>query len=177
MIICAGKNEQIKGALPVGVGLLESALTLSALIQKYNPKDILFIGSAGSYGKFKIFDKVVSCCASQVEISSLLDCSYTPLSNLIIDNVSCETKTIVNSSNYITENKEFSNIFLKNGYDLENMEFYSVILVAQKFKINAKGIFIVTNYCDENAHKDFINNQKDAINLMEKVVQDLGFRI
>ncbi len=171
MIICAGKNEQIKGALPVGVGLLESALTLSTLIRKYNPKDILFVGSAGSYGKFKIFDKVVSCCASQVEISSLLDSSYSPLDNLTIDDVSCETKTVVNSSNYITTNKEFSNIFLKNGYDLENMEFYSVMLTAQKYKINAKGIFIVTNYCDENAHKDFIKNQKDAINLMEKAIE------
>ena len=175
MIVCAGKSEQIKGALPIGIGLIESAINLAELIHKNNPKNIFFIGSAGSYGRFKIFDKVVSSSASQVEISSLLDYSYTPLNDLKIDNVSCETNIIVNSSNYITTNKKISSIFLKNGYDLENMEFYSVLFVAKKFKINAKGIFVVTNYCDENAHKDFIKNQKNAISLMDKIIEDFSF--
>ena len=175
MIVCAGKSENIKDALPIGVGLLESAITLNGLIQKHNPKEILFVGSAGSYGGYKIFDKVISYCASQVEISSIVKQAYSPLNDLNICNVSCETKPIVNSSNYITSDKKISNIFLKNGYDLENMEFYSVLYLAKKFNIKAKGIFVVTNYCDENAHTDFIKNHKEAIKIMEKIMKDFKF--
>ena len=43
------------------------------------------------------------------------------------------------------------------------MEYYAVLKVAQTFGISAGGIFIVTNYCDENAHDDFLKNQKEAM--------------
>ena len=176
MIVCAGQSEQIRGAIPIGIGLLESACTLYRLIKDENPHEILFVGSAGSYGRYKLFDEVTSCSATQIEVSYLESLSYTPLDNLKIENVSCETNIIVNSSNYITQDKNASQRFLKMGIDLENMEFYSVMYIANKFGINAKGKFVVTNYCDENAHRDFIKNQKKANELMEKIVKDLGFR-
>ncbi len=173
MIVCAGKSENIKGAIPIGVGLLESVINLNNLIKKHKPNEILFVGSAGSYGGYKIYDKVISYCASQVEISSLLNISYTPLTDLKICNVSCETKTIVNCSNYITSDKKYSKLFLENGYDLENMEFYSVAYIAKKYKLPFRGVFVITNYCDENAHKDFLNNHKEAIKILERVVEDI----
>ena len=147
------------------------------MLQQRKPNEILFIGSAGSYGIYKPFDVVTSCSATQIEVSYLESLSYTPLDNLKIENVSCETNITVNSSNYITQDKNASQRFLKMGIDLENMEFYSVMYMANKFGIKAKGKFVVTNYCDENAHRDFIKNQKKANELMEKIVKDLGFRI
>ncbi len=42
------------------------------------------------------------------------------------------------------------------------MEFYSVVSVAKYFGIKARGIFVITNFTNENAHKDFIKNHQKA---------------
>ncbi|MBS5830454.1 MAG: purine-nucleoside phosphorylase, partial [Campylobacter concisus] len=60
----------------------------------------------------------------------------------------------------------------EKGYFLENMEFFSVLKVAQIFKIPAHGIFIATNFCDENAHADFIKNHSTAKELLTKYVKE-----
>ena len=50
------------------------------------------------------------------------------------------------------------------------MEFFSVLSVAKEFEIPVAGIFVVTNYTNENAHDDFIKNHKEA---MEKLTNYL----
>ena len=42
------------------------------------------------------------------------------------------------------------------------MEFFSVLRISQEFVIPVVGIFVITNYCDKNAHKDFKANHKKA---------------
>jgi len=170
MIVCAGKNETLKGAVPIGIGLVESAINLTKLYYETKPKELIFVGSAGSYGRADIFDTLSSSEAYNIEISYLDNLSYTPISDNILKNVSCETIK-VNSSNYITVSKEHAKRFLKMGLDIENMEFFTVVRVARYFGIEAKGEFVVTNYCDENAHKDFIKNHKKAMMIMERIVE------
>ncbi len=170
MIVCAGQNETIKGAVPVGIGLVQSAINLTKLCMKNRPKELIFVGSAGSYGRVGLFEKVVAFEAYNVEVSYLDNLSYTPLKELINDNVSCETNIKINSSNYITTSKQHSKKFLQLGLDLENMEFYSILSVAKSFGIDVKGEFVVTNYCDENAHKDFIAHHEKAKKIMEEIV-------
>ena len=51
------------------------------------------------------------------------------------------------------------------------MEFFAVLKVAQKFQIPAYGIFIATNFCDENAHEDFIKNHEQAKKELEKYLK------
>ena len=41
---------------------------------------------------------------------------------------------------------------------LENMEFFSVLKVAQYFQISCIGIFCVSNFVGKNAHNEFIEN-------------------
>ncbi|WP_456322324.1 phosphorylase family protein [Hydrogenimonas sp.] len=176
MIVCAGSNETFPFATPIGVGLCESAVNLTRLALMSPPEFLLFIGSAGSYGNHDIFDIVESKAASQIELSYLMKKSYTPLKNNVIvsdENVSRETPlhhfanekhpVIVNSSNYITTDMELARRFNKFGIGLENMEFYSVMQVGQIFDIPCGGIFIVTNFCDENAHRDFLHNHDEAM--------------
>ncbi len=171
MIICAGNNENIKKALPIGVGLINSAIELTKICIKKMPNEIVFIGSAGSYGKYKVFDIINSCKASNVDISYLNHSSYTPLPNIIsIDNVSCETNITVNCSNYITIDKKIAKKYRKFGLEIENMEFFSVLKVAKKFDIKARGIFVITNFCNKNAHKDFVKNHKKAKDIMENII-------
>jgi len=164
MIVCAGKSESFEYAYPIGIGMIESAINLTQLCLLDKPEYLLFVGSAGSYGEYDIFDIVQSNGAANVELSFLQNKSYAPIDNVIVsqfEGVSHET--IVNTSNYITIDFELAKEFGKHKISLENMEFFSVLRVAQEFNIPAAGIFVVTNYCNENAHDDFLHNHKEAI--------------
>ncbi|OCL97318.1 purine-nucleoside phosphorylase [Arcobacter porcinus] len=168
MIVSAGKQESFPFAKAIGVGLVESAMNLTKICLFNRPEFILFIGSAGSYGKHNIFDIVESKSASNVELSYVQNLSYTPLDNIIeIGTNFTKSEVIVNSSNYISTNKELSKEFMDYNLELENMEFFSVLSVAKEFEIPAFGIFVVTNYTDENAHEDFVKNHNLA---MQKLI-------
>ena len=190
MIVCAGNNETFPFAVPIGVGLCESAVNLTRLVMMQPPEFLLFVGSAGSYGNFQPFDIVESKAASQIELSYLLKKSYTPLQGNVIvsdENVSRETPLerfadkerpiIVNSSNYITTDMELGRRFNMLGIGLENMEFYSVMQVASLFEIPCGGIFVVTNYCDGSAHEDFLRHHSEALyrldNYIKKRIPDI----
>ena len=162
MIICAGNNENFDFATPMGVGLVETAMNLTRLCLFDKPEFILFVGTAGSYGKYNIFDIVESKTAANIELSFLQKKSYTPLDNVISTQTEKKQDVIVNSSNYISTDAELASGFEHFGVSLENMEFFSVLRIAQEFKIPAGGVFCVTNYCDENAHTDFLKNHDEA---------------
>ena len=173
MIVSAGRNETFPFAQTLGVGLVESAINLTKICLFNRPEYILFIGSAGSYGKYNIFDIIESKNSSNVELSFLENFSYTPIDNAIrIDTKLTSSEIVVNSSNYISTNKNLSSKFLEFDIDLENMEFFSVLSVAKEFEIPAFGIFVVTNYTNENAHNDFIKNHKEAIKILVKYLKD-----
>ena len=171
MIICAGNNETFDFATPMGVGLIETTLNLTRLCLFDKPEFLLFIGSAGSYGDEKIFDIVESKTASNIELGFLNNHAYTPLENVISTNTTNKKDKIVNSSNYISTNKELTSKFLKFGVSIENMEFFAVLSVAKEFNIPAGGVFCITNYTDENAHKDFIKNHEKAKELLSNHVK------
>lgn len=173
MIVSAGRNETFPFAQSLGVGLVESAINLTKICLFNRPEYILFIGSAGSYGKYNIFDVVESKNSSNVELSFLENFSYTPIDNAIrIDTKLTSSEVVVNSSNYISTNENLSSQFLEFDIDLENMEFFSVLSVAKEFEIPAFGIFVVTNYTNENAHNDFIKNHKEAMKILVKYLED-----
>ena len=174
MIVSAGEGENFEFAKPIGIGLIESSINLTSLVLEELPEYLLFIGSAGSYGKYNILDIVESNTSSNIELSFFQNKSYTPIDNVVKStngNQELKDRNIVNSSNYITTDIELSKFYLKNRIEIENMEFYSVLKVAQKFKIPAFGIFVVTNYTDKNAHKDFLANHKKAMELLESYVR------
>lgn len=169
MIICAGKNESFAYAHSIGVGLIESAINLTRLCLFDKPEYLLFIGSAGSYGDYKIFDIVESKRASNIELAFLTQSAYTPLDNVLeSDNKFVKNDTIVNCSNYISTNEKLAKEYLDYGIGIENMEFFSILSVAKEFEIPVAGIFIVTNYTNENAHEDFLKNHNKAKELLTK---------
>lgn len=172
MILCAGRNETFDFAKPIGVGLIESATNLTQLILEEKPTFLLFVGTAGSYGRYKIFDIVQSHKASNIELGFLNNLCYTPLIShieTIPPHVSRETNNlspIVNSSNYITIDDSLAEKMLSQNIELENMEFFSVLHVAKKFNIPCSGLFVITNYCNEHAHRDFMQNHQKAKELI-----------
>jgi len=173
MIVCAGKNETFKFAHPVGVGLIESSINLTRLCLFNKPDFLLFIGSAGSYGKYDIFDIVESKRAANIELSFLSDDCYTPLDNVLeSENKMVKNDTIVNCSNYISKNFEISQQYNEYGIGIENMEFFSIVQVAKEFEIPVAGIFVVTNYTNENAHQDFLTNHKEAMRRLTQYLEE-----
>ncbi len=167
MIISAGRNETFPFAVPIGVGMVESTMHLTRLCLFDKPEYLLFVGSAGSYGKYDIFDIVESSSASNIELSFLSNDSYTPIDNVIqSEDARYKKDSIVNSSNYISTNGLISRQYQEHNIHIENMEFFSVVSVAKEFNIDVRGIFIVTNYTNENAHKDFISNHNKAMELL-----------
>lgn len=169
MILCAGRNELFDFATPIGVGLVESASNLTQIVLEHKPTFFFFIGTAGSYGHHSIFDLLYSHHATNIELGFLENHCYTPLKNHIeakIPYVSRETGCIVNSSNYITTNTKYAEKLFAQGIVLENMEFFSVLSIANKFDIPCSGLFVVTNYCNERAHDDFVLNHSKAKELL-----------
>ncbi len=171
MIICAGNNETFSFATPMGVGLIETAMNLTRLCLFDKPEFLLFVGTAGSYGQQKIFDIVESKTAANIELAFLNNDAYTPLENVISTNTTDTKDLIVNSSNYISTNKELTKKFLKFGIGIENMEYFSVLAIAKEFDIPAGGVFCVTNYTNKDAHDDFLKNHADAKILLEEHVK------
>ena len=216
MIISAGRNEIFPFALPMGVGLMDMSINLTALLQKramvdgcgrYDqnlmtnrqlderlnlidspilqsaksaqnpdkilnalPREIIFIGSAGLYKEGEIFEIYESSAAANIEISSLENKSYSPIESKIASVVPRGTCK-VNSSNFITTDQNLAHKLFDREYFLENMEFFAVLKVAQKFQIPAYGIFVATNFCDKNAHEDFIKNHEQAKKELEKYLK------
>jgi len=166
MIICAGNNETFSFATPMGVGLVETAMNLTRLCLFDKPDFLLFVGTAGSYGEKKIFDIVESKTAANIELAFLNNDAYTPLDNVVTTNTTNKKDIVVNSSNYISTNETLTKNFLKFGVGIENMEFFSVLRVAQEFNIPAGGVFCITNYTNKNAHKDFLTNHDKAKELL-----------
>jgi len=131
------------------------------------PEFLLFVGSAGSYGKHNIFDIVESKTASNIELAFLNSDAYTPLDNVVSTNTDNTVKDIiVNSSNYISTNQELTKKFLSFGVAIENMEFFSVLKIAEEFNIPAGGVFCITNYTNKTAHEDFLKNHEKAKELL-----------
>jgi len=162
MIICAGESEQFSFAKSMGIGLIDMSINLTQECLTNPPKSITFIGSAGSYGNKKIFDIVESTSATNIENSFFNANSYSPIDN-IVSQSDVSHETFVNSSNYITTDFNLAKYYLSKNIEIENMEFYAVAKVAQRFDIPFRGIFVVTNYCNSNAHRDFLENHKEAM--------------
>ena len=172
MIICAGESEQFDFALPIGIGMTDVAINLTRLCLSQKPKFLLFVGTAGSYGEKEIFDIIESKTAANIENSFFTGGSFTPIDNMVSTAEDVSRETIVNSSNYITTDKSLGKAYLSKNIHLENMEYYAVLKVAKSFDIPAAGVFIVTNYCDENAHKDFMENHKEAMLRLTKYINE-----
>jgi len=165
-IISAGNQETFNFATPIGIGLINSAINLTRLCLFDKPDYIIFIGTAGSYGDKQIFDIIQTQSASNIEQCFLNKKCYSPIDNIISFAKDVSRETIINSSNYITTDEEIAKKYLKLNIQAENMEFYSVMSVAKEFEIPTIGIFVITNFCHKEAHKEYLSNIKKAKELL-----------
>jgi len=172
MIVCAGEIESFDFARPIGIGMLDVSINLTKLCIENPPEFLLFIGSAGSYGEKELFDIIETKTATNIENSFFDGGSYTILDNVISTAEDVSRETFVNSSNYITTDEKRSKHYIAQNIHLENMEFFAVLKVAEKFGIRVAGVFIVTNYCNSTAHEDFTKNHAKAMTRLTAYMKD-----
>lgn len=183
MVYCAGKIENFVFAKSIGVGLVESAINLTQSILQDGVDEIVFVGTCGAYAKEqKLLEVFESVSATNIELSFLQKQSYTPLDNFVsLGDVSYETlaqnnskipRNIVNSSNYISTDSTLADKMYDLGIAYENMEFFSVLQVAKAFNLPAIGIFCITNHIHKEAHQEFLNNHKMAIQKLETYIRE-----
>lgn len=174
LIVCAGAMESFEFATTIGIGMIEPAINLTKILLnlKQLPKKIIFIGSCGLYGNENLLEIYQSSFAFNYEISGIMGLSYSPIK---INFPTVSQKTIlINSSNFITNSAEIAQKFNDIGFTAENMESYSVQCVANAFKIEFECILCATNYCNENAHNDFIKNYPKAKDIISKYLKLKG---
>lgn len=182
MFVCAGNGEEFEFAVSIGVGLIESAINLARFCERERPDCLIFVGSAGSYDRgVELLELCISSEVTQIESSLLLGGSYTPIENRIcaLSDVSHGTiqgikalglrEVVVNSSNYITTDTHHAQRMQEKGILLENMEFFSVLSVANTFRIPSIGVFCVSNYCHPKAHEEFVGNYYEIKNLISSL--------
>lgn len=181
MVVCAGKIESFKFAKSIGIGLVESAINLTKICLEQRPKEIVFIGTCGLYKDGNLLEIFETNSASNVEISKILELAYSPIeANLSVKslenlkNVSYETKR-ANSSNFITTDEKIAYKFYDFGFFMENMEVFSVFSVANFFQIPYKAFLCATNFCNENAHRDFLKNHDEAKFNLEQFMKNKGY--
>lgn len=174
LIVCAGEMESFQFATTIGIGMVEPAINLTKILLnlKQLPKKIIFIGSCGIYGNENLLKIYQSSLAFNYEISGIMGLSYTPI-KINLPNVSQKT-ILINSSNFITNSAEISKKFKNLGFTAENMEAYSIKCVALKFGIEFESILCATNYCDGNAHENFIQNYPKAKENIIKYLKSKG---
>ncbi|EAL7274307.1 purine-nucleoside phosphorylase, partial [Campylobacter coli] len=108
-----------------------------------------------------------------IEFSYISDQFYTPANiEIKLNNQNVSRETIkVNSSNYICQNSKAAKEFAKLGFFAENMEAFSILSVAKNLDIDAECILCATNFCNENAHEDFIKNHQKAKEKLEEYLK------
>lgn len=190
LFVSAGAMENFRYAKAIGIGLINSAMNLTRELSSLDalPTEVIFVGSCGSFGAHKIGDIIESSCACNVE-NSFFSKAYTPISNLICSNAQAQfiTKTFdpknkqigidvsrrtINSSNYITRDESLWQNYLDRNIVAENMEFFSVASVARTFGVMTRGIFVVTNFCNLNAHEDFAKNHSACMEILNNYMHE-----
>lgn len=169
MIVCAGGNENFDFAKAIGIGLVESAITLTELCLRYKPSHILFIGTCGIYRDGEILEIYESSYAFNIEFAKLSNNFYTPAKNELCFS---SQNYKVNSSNYICNDAKAAKEFANLGIHFENMEAFAVLSVAKKFGISAKCLLCATNFCNENAHEDFLKNHRKAKDKLKNYLKE-----
>jgi len=156
----------------MGIGMIDMSINLTKLCLSTPPPFLFFVGTAGSYGEHNIFDIIESKTAANIENSFFNAKAYTPIDNVVSTAEDVSRETIVNSSNYITTDTSLSKHYLSNNIHLENMEFFAVLKVAKAFNIPVAGAFIVTNYCNAEAHQTFLKNHEEAMRRLTTYIEE-----
>ena len=168
------KHFEIKNGvayLAAGIGPVAATFGLTHFLEDFQPERISAIGTAGIINTdlLKIGDLV---SASAVGTASGLKAVYTPKPQPQRYNLNAKSgwkKAKIYAPQEITRNPEHIKT-LKKKFDVEHLESFAFAFVAKRFRTPLDILLGLTNVIDENAHKDWFNNQERLIKKLCKRV-------
>lgn len=187
-----GKNIYKIILLPLGIGKLNALYNLMNWYNNHRKdtlKEIIFLGSCGSYDLDYKQDFIASCNFINYDYASLTNQSKSlpEVSKLIKTEQGEVAKSIahlyhwefgiVNSTDSITLKKIDKNLLLKKinnhsiGNVYENLEAYGIALFCSKIKIPFTAFLSITNAVYENGSEEWLKNYQSMakkLNLMIK---------
>ncbi len=169
----------------LGIGYLDAALNLERIIKKNDLKQIIFLGTAGSFNKNH--DEIVEVESTELlNIGSNLDISYPAkhgryevykTEKKLSDLKTCHCLTTAE----ITKDSAFAELISKKYDDeilLENLELYGLAKVASEAGIPWNALLGVTNSIGENAHEEWkVNHERVSKNLCDYFKNSCSFAI
>lgn len=167
-----------------GVGLIDSAINTSKILNNKNYDGVIFIGSSGtSNKKINLLDIVVSkevFLASPTKttasyIPKILKNKFTATKDWLklAESTSLHASQSFYSPIEITKSKSLANIFLKKyAASCENLELFSIAATASCYNVKWIAISCITNYIGKESHTQWLKNKKNAARLSSKFLEE-----
>lgn len=169
LFVSAGRMETFDFATPIGVGMINAAINLSKILAHKKYEKIIFLGSCGVYDEDLPLKRLFLANTFTQYEHPKSSSFYSPIELEIIINIP-KSKLIqasVNSSNHICKDKLKAYKYKEAKCMLENMESFSVASCAKAYGCELGVLLCSTNYCDENAHENFMKNYKLSNEMLE----------
>ena len=145
----------------VGVGLVSSAMNLTALIEKYNPDRIINIGTAGSFTVPVGSVVEVQRCKQRGQVYSKLKKTIT------LEKVSELQSVVCGSADFIQSIPDSS-------FEIMDMECYALAYVCYRYNKTFHCFKYISDNSSENVEMNWKNNLKSAQMQFIKIFQILN---
>jgi purine-nucleoside phosphorylase len=168
------------GALPglaLGVGPVKAGLGAALTFSRARPRVIIWLGTCGAYGELAVGTLVSPNLVAWADGAARLGLAYVPLAPtpLKLDpgplSAACALGSVLTVASIASDPRLVD--VLSRGWDVENMELWSVAAAARDLGIPLVARLGVTNRVGPQAHEEWRKNRVSV----EELVRSEGLRL
>lgn len=159
------KNNIEHEYMEIGIGPINAAKSTTALKEKAKGKNVIYLGSAGSFGEFSapylvMVNKVYWMpTAERMGIAKYMEDLHKPISIPATGNFDLQAKTVLTSTS-VSLDASISLDLPEQSKLIENMEAYSVAAELNEVAESVDIIFGITNGVGPDGSKEWVKNFK-----------------
>ena len=159
------KNNIEHEYMEIGIGPINAAKSTTALKEKAKGKNVIYLGSAGSFGEFSapylvMVNKVYWMpTAERMGIAKYMEDLHKPISIPATGNFDLQAKTVLTSTS-VSLDASISLDLPEQSKLIENMEAYSVAAELNEVAESVDIIFGITNGVGPEGSKEWVKNFK-----------------
>ena len=161
-----------------GIGALAAAARISAAKSKFENKDILYIGTAGTFSKFENVEVVRASTVAWLPTCQRQNLSYSVEKNPLLtlnshsQFASISPRNVVCAPNVSLVDNLPAELTPKNT--IENIELYSVASHLLPIAKSFTAVLGITNAVGKNSHEQWKANFKTAANEIALTLQNIS---
>ena len=153
-----------------GVGKIKSTMAATEAVLKYNPRNIINFGTAGSLDPSLSIGihSVGSVGQRDMDASPLgWEVGQTPFSGELWLNLKDTGVTLTTGDNFVTKQPPLASV-------LVDMEAYGIAMVCNKYNVVLDCYKYVSDFADENSTTDWAKNCADGADEFMAILSNLG---